>query len=58
MSGFAVYRLPYADYATIVEQTSGEPSELLSCKELNERRGFVVAPFEVISLFCSYVQIG
>ena len=47
MSGFAVYRLPYADYATIVEQTSGEPSELLSCKELNERRGFVVAPFEV-----------
>lgn len=47
MPGFAIYRLPYADYATIVEQTSGEPSEFTSCKELNDCRGFVVAPFEV-----------
>jgi len=44
---FAVYRLPYEDYATLVCQTDGEPVELQSCAELNGRRGFVVAPFEV-----------
>ena len=44
---FAVYRLPHEDYATLVCQTNGEPLELQSCAELNGRRGFVVAPFEV-----------
>lgn len=44
---FAVYRLPHEDYATLVCQTDGEPVELQSCAELNGRRGFVVAPFEV-----------
>ena len=44
---FAIYRLPYDDCATLVEQTEGEPAELLSCVELNGRAGFVVAPFDV-----------
>ena len=47
MPGFAIYRLPHAAYATIVEQTEGEPAELFSCTELNGRQGFVIAPFEV-----------
>lgn len=47
MPGTAVFRLPYARHATLIEQTEGEPSELLSCTELNGRQGFVLAPFEV-----------
>ena len=47
MSGFAVYRLPYESHVTLVLQTDGEPMELSSCTELNGRKGFVVAPFEV-----------
>ena len=45
-SAFAVYRLPYADSATMIQQTEGEPAELHSCAELNGKSGFVVAPFE------------
>ena len=47
MSAFAVYRLPYGKFATVVQQTDGEPAELLSCAELNRRHGFVMAPFEI-----------
>ena len=47
MTGFALYRLPHANHATIVQQTVGDPDELLSCQELNGRQGFVMAPFEV-----------
>lgn len=47
ISGFAVYRLPHESYMTMVLQTEGEPEELSSCTELNGRKGFVVAPFEV-----------
>ena len=47
MPGFAVYRLPYESHVTLVLQTDGEPMELSSCTELNGRKGFVVAPFEV-----------
>ncbi len=47
MSGFAIYRLPHEDHATLVQQTDGEPAELFSCTELNGKSGFVVAPFEV-----------
>ena len=47
MSAFAIYRLPYADHSIRVEQTDGEPAELLSCTELNGRSGFVVAPFDI-----------
>ena len=49
MSGFAIYRLPHADTATIVRQKDGLPAELPSCTDLNGRSGFVVAPFEVRS---------
>jgi isochorismate synthase len=44
---YAIYRLPHADYATLIQQTEGEPAEYLFCSELNGKRGFVVAPFEV-----------
>ena len=47
MSAFAVYRLPYGQFATMVQQTDGEPAELSSCGELNGRRGYVMAPFEI-----------
>ena len=49
MSGFAIYRLPHEDTATIVRQKDGLPAELRSCTDLNSRSGFVVAPFEVRS---------
>ena len=47
MMAFALYRLPYEDHATLIRQTEGEPAEYLSCAELNGRRGFVVAPFQI-----------
>ena len=47
MTGFALYRLPHATHAIFVQQTQGEPNELLSCQELNGRQGFVMAPFEI-----------
>lgn len=47
MSCFAQYRLPYASVYTRIEQTDGMPLQLHSCKELNGRNGFVVAPFNV-----------
>ena len=47
MTGFALFRLPYAMEATCVRQTTGEPTELKACQELNGRQGFVMAPFEV-----------
>ena len=47
MPGFAIYRLPHESQVTWVLQTEGEPVELTSCTELNGRRGFVIAPFEV-----------
>lgn len=47
MPAYAIYRLPHANYCTRIEQTDGEPEELLSCVELNGKEGFVVAPFEV-----------
>ena len=47
MSAFAIFRLPYADHSVLIEQTEGEPEELLSCTQLNDRQGFVVAPFEI-----------
>ena len=47
MTAYAIYRLPHEDHATLIRQTDGEPAEYLSCAELNGRKGFVVAPFEV-----------
>jgi isochorismate synthase len=42
MTGFALYRLPYADQCTVL---SGEVQELKSLGELNGCQGFVMAPF-------------
>ena len=50
MTAFALYRLPHEDHATLIRQTEGEPAEFLSCAELNGRRGFVVAPFQISEL--------
>ncbi|MCH5308625.1 MAG: chorismate-binding protein [Prevotella sp.] len=47
MPAFAIYRLPHTDRSFLVQQTEGEPEELLVCNELNGRQGFVVAPFEI-----------
>lgn len=45
MTAFALYRLPNESHCTLLEQTHGEPCELLSCADLNGREGFVFAPF-------------
>ncbi len=47
MTSYAIFRLPHEDHATLIRQTDGEPAEYLSCAELNGRRGFVVAPFQI-----------
>lgn len=47
MSVYALYRLPYADYCVRVEQTEGKLRLLHDCEELNDCKGFVVAPFHV-----------
>ena len=47
MSAYAIYRLQHSDHATLIQQTEGEPSEYQLCSELNGKRGFVVAPFQV-----------
>lgn len=46
-TSFAVYRLPYATQATLIQLTEGEPEALSSCISLNGKQGFVLAPFEV-----------
>lgn len=45
MSSFACYRLPHSTHYTLVEQTEGEPLPLPSPAGLNDRQGFVMAPF-------------
>ena len=47
MTGFALYRFPHEQQVTLMEQTEGEPQELLSCADLNDCRGFVIAPFDI-----------
>ena len=47
ISGIAIFRQPYSDEVTLVVQEEGTPVELLSCADLNNRSGFVIAPFEV-----------
>ena len=46
-SGFALYRFPHQQQVTLVCQTHGQPLQLSSCRDLNDRRGFVVAPFQI-----------
>ena len=46
MNSFALYRLPHSTVCTLVEQMGDESAALLSCTELSESRGFVMAPFQ------------
>ena len=47
MTSFALYRLPYGEHSTLIEQTEGEPQMLPSCAAISGQKGFVVAPFQV-----------
>lgn len=47
MNSIAYYRLPYAGHFIRLEQTQSEPEVLIRLAELNERGGFVMAPFTV-----------
>lgn len=46
MTAFALYRLPHQQEVTLVEQTTGNPSEITSLQDLNGCQGFVLAPFQ------------
>ena len=45
--GFALYRLPWTDECYLVLQTSGDVEQLADIQELNEKKGFVMAPFRM-----------
>lgn len=42
---FALYRLPWADECYFVLQQSGDVEQLADIRELNKKKGFVMAPF-------------
>jgi len=46
-SCFALYRLPGEESVCLVYQASGQPSLIRSISELNNREGFVFAPFQI-----------
>lgn len=43
---FSLYRLPWTDEPTLILQEAGEPEVFVTPRELNGKRGFVMAPFE------------
>lgn len=45
MSSFAIFRLPFSQKCTLMIQEEGEPEELHRLTSLNERQGYVFAPF-------------
>ena len=45
--GFALYRLPWTDECHLVLQQHGEVETLESIRQLNGKRGFVIAPFRI-----------
>lgn len=47
MTSFALYRLPREEKFTLLMQTKGEVERVLSYNELNEKSGFVIAPFNI-----------
>ena len=47
MNSFALFRYPYEQQCTLVEQTDGAPLVEPSLAALSGHEGFVVAPFEV-----------
>jgi isochorismate synthase len=46
-SCFALYRLPGEESVRLVYQASGQPTLIRSISELNNREGFVFAPFQI-----------
>jgi isochorismate synthase len=46
-SCFALYRLPGEENLRLVYQASGQPTLIRSISELNNREGFVFAPFQI-----------
>lgn len=46
---WALYRLPYTNHPTLIMQTEGTVEILSSYTALNEKEGFVIAPFEINS---------
>ena len=49
MSSFAIFRLPFTQSCTLMVQEEGEPEELNRLTSLNDRQGYVFAPFAAIS---------
>lgn len=47
MNDFAMYRLPYAAAAYRIDDMADEPLTLMSASELDDVKGFVMAPFVV-----------
>ena len=43
---FALYKMPQADSWQFVMQCGGEPEQLHAISQLNEKQGYVVAPFQ------------
>ena len=48
---FALYRLPWTDEPILVMQEEGEPEYIHSLNELNQKKGFLLSPFQ-------FTQIG
>lgn len=44
---FALYRLPWTDEPILVMQEDGEPDYLNNLTELNQKRGFLLSPFQL-----------
>jgi len=47
MKSFALYRLPWQQQVVCLQQTQGDPAEFASMTDLNEREGYVMAPFSI-----------
>ena len=43
---FALYRLPWTDEPILVMQEEGEPEYIHSLNELNQKKGFLLSPFQ------------
>jgi len=44
---FAIYRIPGEEKAHFCMQTTGEPEIIQDIKALNDRKGFIIAPFRI-----------
>ena len=43
---FALYRLPWTDEPILIMQEEGEPEYIHSLNELNQKKGFLLSPFQ------------